>query len=220
MVMMSLVVAWAVGGCEGLSFMSQPFAPKVKAIYKLPDRTTLIVVDDPGNLLNDPALTGVVAGGVKLELETNKAFEKGSVVSPTKLAEHLASLGDAAAQTPLDQLGRDLGAEQVIAVHIENAEMGQDPGAYRPTVLTRVKLIDVTTGKRQFPPQDVGAAVDASLAARGYPVKSQLFYRVGSTGTTLDMAKAVRAIAQRAGRDAARVFSDYRPREPGTPFEE
>lgn len=209
-----------VAGCEALAYLSQPFARREPAVYKLPDVPTLIVVDDPGNLLGDPTLPGLIAANVKLELENNKAFKKGAVIDPSLLVKHMASLGDKASKVPLDELGRDLGARQVIGVHIENADLNQEPGAFRPVILTRVKLINAETGKRIFPPLDAGAAIEPSLAVRGYPVKSQFFYRAGSTASPVDIATAMQAISQRAGRDAARVFSAYRTREPGAPFEE
>jgi len=207
-------------GCEAAAFLSQPFAKREPAIYKLPDVSTLIVVDDPGNLLGDPSLPGVIAANLKLELEHNKVFKKGRVIDPSLLVKHMASLGEGGSKVPLDDLGRGLSAQQVIGVHIENADLNQEPGAFRPIILTRVKLISAETGKRIFPPLDAGAAIEPSLAVRGYPVRSQLFYRAGSTASPVDVASAMHTVSQRAGRDAARVFSSYRPREPGTPFEE
>ncbi|MCE9590705.1 MAG: hypothetical protein K8S99_09300 [Planctomycetes bacterium] len=207
-------------GCALFAMAAQPFEGKVKPIYKLPDRTTLVVVDDPTGLLSDPGTAGVIAANVKLELENNKAFEKGSVIDPAKLALHMAELGPAGAKVPLVRLARDMGAEQVIGVEVGGVDFNQDPGAYRPSMVVRVKLIDAVSGKRVFPPLDSGEAADVATATRGYPVQSQLFYKAVADDAELETARGMRLLAKRAGRDVARVFTSYQARRPGEPFED
>jgi hypothetical protein len=206
-------------GSEAAAYVAQAAVdPKIPALYDIEDRPTLIVVDDPRKLMGDPAMTGVIADQISLELRQGKALK--TVIDPLKLRDEQIRLGDAYEATALDQLGRTLGAEQVIHVQVEDVQLQGAPGVLKPRGLTRVKLIDTQKGKRLFPPAQTGEAKSGvSPQPRGQPVLSELFYQQLSQDTRAELNRVVRELAVRMGRDAAYVFYDHPKRPVGAGFD-
>ena len=56
-----LVVVGMLGGCNITGWFGQAFAPKIKAVYQLKDRPTLVLVEDPQNLFKDPTIARLIA---------------------------------------------------------------------------------------------------------------------------------------------------------------
>lgn len=215
-------VAWMalLGGCELASFVTQAaIDPKVKCLYEIQDRPTLVLVDDPAKLLGDPALAGVIADRIRRELRDTKAVA--TLVEPVRLRDEQARLGEAYATTPVDQLGRNVGAEQVIHVEIVEMQLEPAPGILRPKATTRVKLIDAKAGERLFPPTQMGqAASGVSPQPLGQPVVSELFYQQLPEDTRANLNRVVRTLADRIGRDVSWVFVDHKKRPTGSGFDD
>jgi hypothetical protein len=216
-VLLLLVLVAGVGGCEALSFMAQAVAKNTDAIYKIEDRPTLVLVDDPTNQLGDPTLEGMIASQVGFELVQAKAVTK--VIPIERVSELTVRYGPDYNTTPIDKIGRDLGAAQVIAVYIESAEANADEEAYRPKLSARVRLIDAAAGKRIFPAADAGTAGDDLTATRGYPVNVKLFYRTTANGRG-DTPIVLRKLTEKAGTRIAWLFYKHEERQPGTKFED
>ncbi len=213
-----LTLACGIAGCEAFSFFTQTFATEVDAKYKLPNRPTLVLVDDPQALLGDPSLERVLATRVGFHLVQEGVVTE--IVSPDRVAELATKLGPGYVNAPLDQIGRAAGAKQVINVYVEQTDFRVEEGTYRPGMLVRVKVVDTSTGTRLFPAADATASGDLTTSANGYPVASQLFYKIGVGEGTDDVATAVRAVVERSGRDVSRLFYKYTPRQPGEKFDD
>ena len=204
--------------CEGFAFLTQTFATQVDAKYKLSNKPTLVLVDDPQALLGDPSLERVLATRVGFHLVQEGVVAE--IISPDRVAELATKLGPGYVNAPLDQIGRAAGAEQVINVYVEQTDFRVEEGTYRPGMLVRVKVVDAATGHRLFPAADATASGDLTTSANGYPVASQLFYKIGVGEGTDDVATAVRAVVERSGRDVSRLFYKYTPRQPGEKFDD
>lgn len=214
----ALVAVSALVGCEGVGILGQAFKPRQKALYPIADRPTLVLVDDPTNALGDPSLTGLLAAHVADNLQREKRVTH--FVPPENVYALAGEMGEEFEKVPVDEVGRQLGAEQVINVLVESAQMQAQPGMLRPVIALRVKLIDARSGRRLFPPPGDTDVDDPARSSRGHPVISQLFYRYGPDPNRGEVAQAIRRLAARAGRDVARLFHDHREREPGQRFEE
>ncbi|MCC6681512.1 MAG: hypothetical protein IT445_11480 [Phycisphaeraceae bacterium] len=191
---------------------------KVPAAYTLADRPTLIVVDDPAGRFQDPNLPAVVAVNIEFNIKQNKALEA-PIVPARELADMQSKLGDEYARLPIDELGRRLGAEQVIYALIDDVTLQSTSGMYRPTALAQVKVIDATTGKRLFP--EAPAVIDPNASTRGRNVVAQ--FRGGTSVGADSQGAAVamrRELAEMLGRDIARLFFKWKPPEIGSRFEE
>lgn len=217
-VLLLAAAACALAGCEAFSFLSQAFVTKVDAKYKLADQPTLILVDDPQSLLGDPSLERVLAARVGFYLAEQGVVKE--IVSPDRVAGLATKLGPHYATAPLDQIGLAAGAKQVVNVYVEQTDFRVEEGTYRPGMRVRVKVVDAATGKRLFPAADASTSGDLTTSANGYPVASQLFYKIGIGEGTDDVTQAVKAVVERSGRDVSRLFYQYTPRQPGEKFDD
>lgn len=218
MTVLLLACAAAAGGCEGVGLFGQAFKPKEKALYPIADRPTLVLVDDPTNALSDPSLNALMAANVGYHLQRERRVTQ--LVPPESVYPMASELGKEFATMPVDEVGRRVGAEQVISVLIEGAQIHSQPGVIRPMIAVRVKLIDARSGRRLFPAAGGADVADPLRSTRGHPVATQLFYRYGTDPNRGEVMQAVRRLAAKAGRDVARLFHDYREREPGQRFDE
>lgn len=194
----------ALTGCEIWGFLASGFDPKmVPARHELLDQPTLILVDDPQQRLGGTTRPAVVANRLAYELTQQEVLTR--IVSQQELADLAAELGDAFAATPVDAVGRALGAAQVIYIYVEDVSLRQGPAVLQPRADVRVKVIDAAASQRLFPAPQAGADLD-----RGYLVVTEL-----PATTELDEARVQRPailhkLADRAGIDVARLFHKHR----------
>lgn len=211
-----IAAAGALSGCAAGGVFAQSFVRgKVKAQYTLEDRPTLVLVDDPSNLLGDPTLANEVAYQVGVELQEFKALKR--VVPPLGVYELAARWGQDYRRAAIDRVGRELGAEQVIYVFVDRAVLSPEPGLLRPAAAVRVKVVDTGTGKRLFP----AVGVDASTPQLDHVrVNSSLSQPAPDDGSQETTNVYRLKLARRVARDVARLFHDYVPRQPGDPLED
>ncbi|MBI1338243.1 MAG: hypothetical protein GC164_14975 [Phycisphaera sp.] len=201
-------------GCELMGYVANGIAPsKIKALYKLEDRPTLVLVDDPLGKLGNPALTGVIAARVGFDLTQAKTLT--TVIDPQDLASYQLRRGRAYASTPVDVVGKDLGAQQVIHIWIENAGIDRpSPTLLQPYAVARVKVIDTLTGKRLFPVPQSAEQKDDKV---GSPVVVRFDRPIASEDNAVgEVSMVAREIADRLGVGAAHLFYDHLPPEPGS----
>lgn len=205
-----LVAFCLLAGCEGPAFIASTLAgkDKIKAIATLPDRPTLVMVDDPHQALGNPTLAGVVAGHIAYHLRENGAITT-PFVSQIKLAEVRDRLGDEYRNTPIDQIGRLAGADQVIYVNIESAALQPAPSYYRPTALLELKVVDAVESKRLFP--EPPPIIEAGAPSRGRTMEVSFRYKGLEAESAGQDAMLARKLAERVGREVARLFFDYKP---------
>ncbi len=205
-------MAAATVGCEVFGIAASMFSSgKTKAVYELQNQPTLVLVDDPNHQLGNPGLRDQIANEIGFHLERQKVID--SVIAPAQLNNLVAALGERYAATPVDQIGRRLGARQVIHVQVESVALQTGPGVIQPTARVQVKVIDADHGQRLFP---TGSAVPAG----GYALTIQFRQRPHEQ---IDRGSSVvlgRQLAQRIARDVARLFHDYALRKIGEPFDD
>lgn len=205
-------------GCELVGFVAQGFsATKVKALHDLADRPTLVLVDDPSGRLGDPALPNEIANQVAFHLAGESIVSQANLIEPHHLYGLTTKLGKEYARTPVDRIGRELGAQQVIHVYVESVSYTQNPGMYHPISTVHVKVIDAVKGKRRFPPQRT--LDDESSSLSHHTVNVSMPHRTMADDGRNAVRHFGRPLAQRIGRDVARLFFDYLPRQPGEPLE-
>ncbi len=211
-----LLAAAAMTGCQLFAVAAVAFPPKIKPIYELQDRPTLVMVEDPNERLGDPALIGVIADQIDYQFAGNKVIKQ--IISPTKLHDLMESAGDSFASMPLDRIGRELGAKQVVNVVVESASLHASQGYFQPEMVVRVKVIDVDKG-RLFPPAE---AIDdtADVSKLGYPVHDNLRYQMMSESGRSDGGAAMHRLSERIGDATAQLFFEHPPPAPGNRFQE
>jgi len=213
------VLLTACGG-EGYLMHAITGGDKVPAVYELEDRSTLIFVDDPRDVFADPNLALTVAVNIEHHFKRNKVLA-GKVVPAARLADLKASRGEQFNRMPIDEVGRELDAEQVLYVLVEEASLEQAPGAFRPTAVVQVKVIDAATGKRMFPNPPAPNAPPATEPVRGHVVRTEMRYQQSRiTQSAGDLTMMKRQLAEVLGRDVARQFYRWKPPEIGSRFDE
>ena len=163
-------------GCEAVGFIAQAISPeKTPAVFDLPVMRTVVLVDDTNTQLGDPSHTGVIAQRVLFDLIQSKKLVKEQTVDYQFVRNLEANLGTEFDRTPVDQIGRTLGADQVIHVNIDFVQMSVQPGIIEPKALVTLKVIDVKNAIRLFPAPSPITDIDGlATSKRGYRITVEL----------------------------------------------
>ncbi len=215
-----LVTLCAATGCQAVAYVAYVFFPKkTKARHQLADTTTAVLVDDPSHLLGDRTLSVHMANHVGFHLTQQGILSQAHLVPPGHIYELAGRLGDQFARTPVDQVGRQLKASQVIHVYVTSVSHDQEPGLIRPTATLQVKVIDAVEGKRLFPP----TGPDHTFSGTSHPhgtVVATMRHRPVDNESPLAVRQVRKLLTERAGLEVARVFFDHLPRQPGDLLED
>lgn len=185
----------------------------IPARHVLDDRPTVILVEDPGDALGSRTLRHVLASDIGHHLVRNEALSE-EPISPRRVAALAAELGADFDRTAIDELGRRLGAEQVIHVLVDSTSLEYAPTVMRPTARAEVKVIDAVEGRRVFPRITGFQGRDAPPP--GEPVVVEMHYQ-GSTGDPGRGRDSVlrRTLTERLAVDIAQLFYEHPEPEPG-----
>jgi len=122
--------------------------PTIDAEYKLPDRTTVVFVDDRRNILADFAIRRYIGDKVSEHL-----LRAGVLTDAISTGDALSVAGreQAGALMPIEQIGKEVGAAQLIYIELLKFSLEAPNG--QPTAIAelQVKVIDVENRARQFP---------------------------------------------------------------------
>ena len=217
-------------GCNIIGYMYHAIPRKTKAVYRLEDRPTFILVDDPANVLGSPTYSTQIAREIHDALAKKRVVRE--LIHPQAINSLIAMMGEAYHDAAVDEIGTEVGAAQVIHVHVQSATIYPEPGLLKPTGLVRVKVIDVVKHKRLFPTMSnisgaesagkttgAGDVPGTGAGLPGYRIQSHLPPRglPDSSRATRDLAWS--RLASIIARDTARLFHDFLPRQPNEPFE-
>lgn len=203
-----LVCGSFLGGCELPGFFADNFMPrpKIPAAYKPLDRTTVVMVDDPRGLLPSGQYANLIAERISRDLQTHKALTR--VLRPQELWDLRHQHRDFA-DWPVDKVGREVGAEQVLYVVVDGFDFAGDTNdMYRPNAAARVKFVESQSGRRLFPEHN---ELDVRTTLF---FKQKLFDRPSHAEQTQVMQK----LAEHLGADIAAKFYDAKARETGSGY--
>lgn len=173
---------------------------KVPAAFELnPDLPTVVFVDDRNSRVPRRSLRLVMAQSAeKTILDADKVLDMISAQSALT-----ASQGDMDGR-PLSiaEIGRAVGASQVIYVTVDSFSLFPDGQAFAPMCQMRVKVIDAASDKRVWPEDRAGHTVVTRAVVRGEIMPN-----------TNDRARAEDDLARQAGVDLGQLFFKHeRPR--------
>ena len=202
-------VGWmTLAGCEAaavaVSAVQGP--PKVDALFELPPRPTAILVDDPQDLLNNPGVARQIGTTAMYYLQLNEALTPEQIIAAREVTRLEAVVGRQWAGMPLDEIGRRVGAKQIIHVKITSVTFKTDEQLYRPEATLEVKVIDCEDGSRMWP--ESPPLPDADRPTPGQRVEVKLAYetRAGRYADEATPADLARRLADEAGLKVARLF--------------
>lgn len=206
-----LVMLCVVTGCEAIGMMASALVPPTKpAVYQIADRPTLVIVDDPNNQLKDPQLALVVAANCTETFRTEKVIAQ--VIDTDKLAALAIELGDRYPKTSPYDIGKRLGAKQVILVHVFAASMSPEPSMIRPIAEVGVKLFDVDSKERVFPPSSNATGTPDRPKTEGFHVtKVSLRVKITDANPGRVELLARQKLAEEIGTTVALLFFEHDP---------
>lgn len=210
-VMMSawcLGLVLAAGGCEVPAYVATVITgpPKIPAVYELMDRPTVVLVDDYHNKLPAMTLASLLAGRTGEALKDHEVIE---TLIPSTTVDTLRARHEDFRKWPIDRIGRQVGAEQVLYISIERYQMTDEQQIFHPRVDVRVKVIDVASGTRMFPAGD-----------QAYPLVSTLHYRnMEGAGAGTQAVLANRLMEYTADK-IAKLFYKHKQPEAGSGLSE
>lgn len=149
---LALTLSVVLAGCVAAGYVATVFAPpqKVEALHKPASRPTAVVVENyrlPGNWA---AIRDTLASQLVLELRKNNV----APMVDSHLVYDLRMMDPKAfRKMTVDEIGRKVGAEQVIYVDLITSSIGTATGGamVKGDMAALVKMVDAKTGKTLWP---------------------------------------------------------------------
>lgn len=210
-------------GCEYAGFVTQVFFPeKTPAVFDLPPVPTAILVDDTNHQLGDANHTGVIAQRMFFDFIKGEKLTAEQTIDYRFVRNLEAKLGDDFARTPVDLIGKKLGADQVIHVNIDYIQMSIQPGIIEPKAIVTLKVIDTVNAVRLFPPPSSITDIEGlETSKRGYRITVELPRSVMMEIDRSTHNLMLRKLAEQIGFEASRIFYEHLKEEdaqgPGRP---
>ncbi|MBX3377382.1 MAG: hypothetical protein KF678_10320 [Phycisphaeraceae bacterium] len=188
--------------CSGCNIVGPAFymirgPDKVKKVHTLDkNRTTVVVIDDRANRVPRRALR-VLMGDVAERTMLKEKVVKDMVSSQSALA---AAASDRDGK-PLSvaEIGEAVQAQVVVYATVDSFSISPDGTTLSPTVVMRVRVVDVAKDERIWPEDPAGHRVVTRMAAR---VQTMPTSTTGRYQVEDDLAK-------RAGLELAQLFFDH-----------
>lgn len=193
-----LLIGGAMSGCAAAAYTMVLLKPpeKIPPLYVPSTRPTAVLVESyrvKGNVLG---VRDSLAGFISAELEKNKVAE----MVPTHRVYDLRTSDHRAFRAlTVDQIGRKVGAEQVIYVDVLEARVVESVGnqVVAGRVSAQVKVVEVATGRTLFP----------SGLEEGHLVSVETPFARTDDLTTPERVKE--ALCRTAASQIARLFYTY-----------
>lgn len=180
----------------GVSYAITP-DPSQDAQYVLPDRRTVVFVDDRRNVMHPTRLRRVIAERITRDLLAKKILT--TVVSPRDVMRVSAANDRHNNPLAVDELGRAVDASIVIYVEMGAFGLTSDGQTANPRASCTVRVIDVDKRSRLFPTDQAALTVSSNLK-RIDP------HRIESGA---EIRKLAEELAEQLGDSIAKVFYSH-----------
>lgn len=194
-----LSVFFVLSSCNiiaGVSYVLSP-DPSQDAKYVLPDRRTVVFVDDRRNVMHPTRLRRVIAEKITRDLLTRDILT--TVVSPRDLMRVSAANDRHNDPLSVDELGRAVDASIVIYVEMGAFGLTSDGQTANPRASCTVRVIDVDQRSRLFPTDQAAYTIFSNLE-RVDP------HRIESGA---EIRKLAEELAVKLGDSIAKVFYSH-----------
>jgi hypothetical protein len=179
--------------------------PTIEAQHTLADVPTLVFIDDRNSMVSPASLRRVIADKTSEDLMVKKLVS--TTISPQDAMSFAAQVERHSQIMSIEEIGKKVGAKQVIYVHMLqfNDQVDYTP---QPTAVCRVHVIDVENRVRTFPPPD-SQEPSRVVQAMTREVNPEL-YRTRAGRTQLR-----EALARETGAQIGKLFYKHERKELG-----
>jgi len=178
--------------------------PTIDAEFTLPDRRTVVFIDDTRNELPRTSLRTRMGDRVSTILLDDGLITR--AIASTEAMQVARRFDTEAKRLSIWQVGEEIGAETVIHVKIVGFSLSPDGQTPRPVADAEVKVIDVAGMKRIFPEHgDIARPVNAQL-------REQSLDGYRSSAGRRQMEDL---LADELGKAVANLFREHRKKELG-----
>ena len=198
------IVLLTMGGCNYLGpayYLASP-EPEIDAEYLLEDRPTVVFVDESANELGGMANQQIVGKTISQALLDEEVV---TVVYEPRAANAVARQERHGEPMALGDIGRAVGADQIICVQVLQFQPFPTYGQTRPIAQLRVKVLDIPHRLRLYPTDD-------ELWRHLTVTLPQMPEEVGNASKRRELESM---LAREIGINVARLFHDYNPRPLG-----
>ena len=204
----------AATGCQYIGWFLENATPSpIKAEHKPEDIKTVVLVDDPKQLLTTPQMKGQIATKIGRDLIKNNVLSEDRLIDPGRITRARIDHTDFG-RWYVEDIADHVGAEQVIHVQITDFHLGKLDDEYRPSATVRVKVWHIPERKQTFP--------DAE-SPRDYAEKRVRLQSIDPSFTTRTRSIALsQSLASAVADKTAKLFYDH-PHKPwgtGVSFDE
>ena len=179
--------------------------PSIDAKYDLPDRKTVVFVDDRTNILSRTQLRAVIGDKVAADLMKQGLITE-TIASRDALA--MARKDETVDKPmPISEIGQRVGADMIIYVQIRDFKLADPGGDSLPSASASVKVIDVSGRSRLFPaPSEL---TGEPVATDMREVSADLYQSTSGRRQVEDL------LAAEIGSEVAKLFYKHERKELG-----
>jgi len=207
-----LGVSGIVAGCNIVTPLAIILAPEptTDAVYELQDRPTVVFVDDRRSLVSPSALRGLIADRVSQDLMTQEVVT--TTINPRDAVAVARQNDDFDTFMPIAEIGKAVGAEQVIYIEMLDFREQVDQVTYRPHARCQLRVIDVVNRVRLYPTPDMPDDFHVLDVMMGNVAPEA--YRSRAT-----LNEVARSLAEETGSRIAKLFYKHNSGKLGTNLE-
>jgi hypothetical protein len=147
------------GGCNIITPVAYAIEGpgKIDAEFTLPNKKTVVFVDDPNNIFARTTLRSTLGDAVSFDLMRQEVLTSTVPTRDAIAISRSRSEGDASRLISIEAIGRALDCAQVIHIQPTTFDIAgrSDMQGIRPTAIVRVKVIDIDLKKRVYPTAEV-----------------------------------------------------------------
>ena len=171
--------------------------PTIEALCTLEPTSVVVFIDDRGNLLRPTRLRRTIAESASETMLANGVVA--IAISPRDAFAAASGTDRVDAMMPIDEIGRTVGADQIVYVEMTGFSLSADGYTPTPVATFGVRVLDVVGRQRIFP---VPEADDPSHAMR------VTIERLGADAlrTSTHRQEVMELLARRCGERIAQLF--------------
>ncbi|MBM43913.1 MAG: hypothetical protein CMJ36_02725 [Phycisphaerae bacterium] len=156
LLIVSLCIFQGLSGCNivtPVAYVMHP-EPQVKAEFTLSNVPTVIFLDDRKNRINPTRLRRIIADEATTVIMEEGLVSEQFMIAPRDAMIMARKQDRSGTIISLQKVGELVGAQQLIYVDVDQFALTYDGVTPTPQSISRVKVLDLVTGKRVFPSPD------------------------------------------------------------------